>query len=325
MVASALSVGCDDEPRAAQPPGSNVTVASDSVSTSSRRDQQTLGSDEFVAACLSEEPTPRHVGHIDVDLCIADFDGNRSVVRSGIDPAVGPAVSPDGRIVAFLADGTIRTIRVDGDAERSLGVRASSVAWHGTDGIAFVDVDQRSIRRVGMADPKVEAELLDIADQRGLGEGWLITSFAVSPSSRELALVAEDREPQRFALFLIDTTDGSTIYLRRPQDEGLTSPAFDPSGRSLAYVEGVGLRVVEVDSRHDRQVGPNGWYASTPVWLDRHTLLWIANAVAGPYGPAAVVIGRADSADSPRVVYGNHDQEFVRFPAFPSRPATLGD
>jgi hypothetical protein len=105
----------------------------------------------------------------------------------------------------------------------------------------------------------------------------------------------------------------------------MTSPAFDPSGNSLAYVESVRLKVIDIDARRDRQVGPNTWYASTPVWLDRHTLLWIANAVPGPYGPAVVVIGHDDSSASPRIVYGNHDREYVRFPAFPARPATAND
>lgn len=288
--------------------------------------------DSMVAACLTESGDD-----IPVDLCVVDLDGDREIIRPEIDPALGPALSPDRRRVAFIDDGTLSVVDVDGQNDRPLGVRGAAPEWLSDDRITIVDEAGTAVVAVD-ADHGTEAEVL--ARVRGLPDeldGALIDQFAISPADGRIvfALVAGSPPPGRavsddsesspedavFALGLVAGPDREVELLFGPSDVPYSAPDFSPDGRQLAFAIDYDIHLLDLETLEPHLISPPAWMGTSPAWShDGSELVWLANSVGLPEGPAALVVARVDGwPRQPEIVVGNADTPLDRMPAFPDR------
>ena len=97
-----------------------------------------------------------------------DAEGDREIIRAGIDRALGPSLSPDRARVAFIEDGVLSVVNVDGQEERSLGVKGAAPEWLSVDRIAIVDEEGTAIVAVDVneaGDVEVLARLGDVPSE----------------------------------------------------------------------------------------------------------------------------------------------------------------
>ena len=177
--------------------------------------------------------------------------------RSGGEVFLAPALSPDGKLVAFLSNGSLARGEVFIDL------------WLGN-----AETGKRIKRLVKSTfDPNFEELRL------------LYSQSSFSPDGRFLAFTAQ-REG-RDVLYLLDVRKRETVKRFNLALEGMTSPAWSPDGKQLAFSGNRGgitdLYMVDADGKNFRQLTNDIYGDLQPQWSpDGKTI-----AFASDRGPGA--------------------------------------
>jgi dipeptidyl aminopeptidase/acylaminoacyl peptidase len=148
-----------------------------------------------------------------------------------------PSFSPDGRSLAFIWDGDLYRISVEGSSPRRLTKTEQTEAdpaW---------SRDDRSIAFLRRASDGTSSLIL--MDREG-GKERRIVSFRAhdgltwTPDGRWLLASRRETETSPYAIVLVDPTTGEIHPLSRPAPDsfGDRSPSISPTGRTVAAVRG---------------------------------------------------------------------------------------
>jgi Tol biopolymer transport system component/DNA-binding winged helix-turn-helix (wHTH) protein len=183
----------------------------------------------------------------------------RPLTRAGV-PAGGhgwPAWSPDGRRIAFVADG-LWTMAADGSDPRRLsddeGAVKGSVPAYGRDGRLYFgghrEANSRLFRVRLSADGTAFAGPIE---ELANGADALLTHVAVAPDGSSVAYVALENRTDLYALRL--GPDAGSVGAPEPLTAQMpgrkTLPAFSPDGATIAFTRfntGMGLELWLMDA-----------------------------------------------------------------------------
>ena len=245
---------------------------------------------------------------------------DRIYVRTRSDPAVrvipgsergtGPTVSPDGKWIAFFADGTIRKAPIDGEAVTIGNARdVRGISW-ADDGTLFLSADATSplVSMPAVGGPMRPVTTLAAGERTHRwpqvlpgGRSVLFTvGTVVSPDSYDggnidavLVGTGERRVVIRGAAMARYCGDGRLLYSKKA---GLFSVAFDPdrlttSGEPIQVIPAV-ARDASTGAAHF-SCANDGTLAFVPgtsaselrnlVWVDASGEAQVAKLPAGPY------------------------------------------
>jgi len=194
---------------------------------------------------------------------VASFDRARRFAqplltkrRSGGEVFLAPALSPDGRLIAFLSNGSF------------------------TRGEVFIDLwlgDAQTGRRLKRL---VKSTLNPDFEELRL----LYSQSAFSPDGRQLAFTAQRRGKD--VLYLLDVQSRKALKRYELALEGVTSPTFSPDGRRLAFSGSSGgatdLYVMDVDGRNLQRLTNDKFGDLQPQWSPDGTRIAFATDRDGP-------------------------------------------
>ena len=189
---------------------------------------------------------PGEQGH---QLWVRELNALHARPLAGTDDAQAPSFSPDGRSVAFIADGALRVVAIDGGPARTVVDRAAS-PW-GTDwardGMIYFSGENGGLRRVPAEGGSVEA-LSEPDSTRGISEqDWP----HVLPGG-QAALVAEWRGSVSDVVI-------SAVVLETGEVRGVTDAVYArflaPNHLVLATADGT-LSVAPFDPERLELTGP---------------------------------------------------------------------
>ncbi len=177
-----------------------------------------------------------------------------AVALPGTEGAAGPVVSPDGRSVAFVADGAIRTLPLPGGPPITVVTAGGAPAW-GSDGMIYFgrgDVTYRVPATggdpVAMTEPE-DNVLQRLVDALPDGRGLLITNAIGTPAQARIGVVGPEGGKVREILtgtmaryaatgHVVYATAGGTL-LAAPFD----LRRLEVTGPSVPLVEGLAVDV----------------------------------------------------------------------------------
>jgi len=168
--------------------------------------------------------------------------------RTKGDLNVGPALSPDGRYIAFLSTREIFDIDLFlADAKTG-----------------------RIIRKLVSSDGDPHFDALRFIDSAG---SW-------SPDSRRLAFVVFEKGDNYLAV--VDVDSRNVDHIRIPGIDALTAPAWSPDGHTIAFsgqATGVtNLYLYDLDSKQVRQLTNDRFADLQPAWSpDGRTLAFVSD------------------------------------------------
>jgi Tol biopolymer transport system component len=177
---------------------------------------------------------------------VASFDRPRKFAqplltkkRSGGEIFLAPALSPDGKQIAFLSNGSVLRGEVFIDL------------W-----IADAETGQRQRRLAKSTDPSFEELRL------------LYSQSAFSPDGRFLAFTAQNEG--RDVMYVMDLRTRKFIKRYALRLEGVTGPTWSPDGRRIAFSGNAGgitdLYVVDVDGRNLKRLTNDVYGDLQPQW-----------------------------------------------------------
>ena len=175
-----------------------------------------------------------------------------AVALPGTEGAAAPAVSPDGRAVAFTANGAIRTLSLPSGLPVTVVATAGAPAW-GSDGMIYFGRDGITYRVPATGgDPvpisdRVENRLQLYQDALPDGRGLLLTLLEGTPATSRIAVVGPGSSEVRDLLtgtmaryaatgHIVYATAGGTL-MAAPFDVR----RLEVTGPSVALVEGVAV------------------------------------------------------------------------------------
>ena len=162
-----------------------------------------------------------------------DLDDLDATVLPGSEGASSPVVSPDGRAVAFLANGAIRTVPVDGGPPVTVVTAGGSPAWS-DDGMIYYGRGNITYRvpaqggepvAVTTPAPNVLQQLVHTLPD---GRGLLLTLFTGTPAQAQIGVVGPDGGSARpiFAGTMARFASGHIVYATA--SGRLLAVPFDP-------------------------------------------------------------------------------------------------
>ena len=214
---------------------------------------------------------------------------------------------------------------MDGSHDTVVGRDGLEPQWINEHTVAIVTNDHQQIVTIDMAHQNAEAALFSVTDGVDLGGPSDIDSFAWHEPSQTLVVSLFRRDWQTnvsdaYALVVVDARGART--LAGPSDTPWVQPAFHPDGGRLLVATIKEIQLMDVASGTAKIISPAQWYGVTPSWSpDGNEVLWLANGVGGPIGPAVLIrqpYANQQVQGQPTLVVGNHQESLHQFPAYPA-------
>jgi serine/threonine-protein kinase len=214
-----------------------------------------------------------------------NLDELDAMVIPGSDGATAPVVSPDGRSIAFLAGGTIRTLPVEGGTPFTVVSAGSAPAWsddgtiyYGRGGVTY-RVPAQGGEPAAFTTPAPNLLQRQIDTLPG-GRGLLLTLNEGTPSRARIAVVGPQGGPARAILTGTQARYAATGHIVYATANGtLLAAPFDlarleVTGPTVAVAQGI---AVESDATTQFAVSRSGslvyatgaGFVSELVWVTR--------------------------------------------------------
>jgi TolB protein len=233
------------------------------------------------------------------DIWLVRLDGAPAVkLTSGAAKEWDPALSPDGRWIAYRQDATpgqddadIWLMAADGSGKRNLTNAPQGKNWSPNwmpDGrIAFT-----SSRDDGV--PELWTMASDGTDVRKVADGWCEYADP-SPDGTQFVCSGPRLESSSYELWVVDAANGGRrqLTVTRETDFGA---AWSPDGAWIAYgrqfPERWSLRRIKPDGTGDEEIATEGVF---PAWSPDGRLAWS--------GPGGINVARADGSGKTIIGY----------------------
>ncbi|WP_411108262.1 prolyl oligopeptidase family serine peptidase [Streptomyces sp. c-19] len=183
-------------------------------------------------------------------------------------PVIDPRPSPDGRLVAYVAEGALRVVAADGSGDRELAVPEDG---HVTYGLAeFIASEEMSRDRGFWWSPDSDRLLVARADDRAVRRWWIADPAHPDREPQSVAYPAAGTANAEVGLFVLGL-DGSRTEVRwdRERYPYLARVHWSAAGAPLLLVQARDQReqlylAVDPESRETTTVRAE----SDPVWLE---------------------------------------------------------
>ena len=215
-------------------------------------------SDDGRVVAYTSTDYPRHS---DVDVSSASGAGLRRIGVGG-----QPALSRDGKLLAYVTRSGIALVGLDGGGRRLIRTRTGEVPSFSPDGRTLLfaeqiheDPDRYSVVVKPLRGPR------RVLFRTGPADAACITSALLpswSPDGRSIAYVDCEDDPDRAGLYVV-RPDGTHRRRVAPNADDFT---WSPNGRRIVLVDFFKVAVVGADGRGYRRLRLPGFRASRAIW-----------------------------------------------------------
>ncbi|QES08178.1 S9 family peptidase [Streptomyces venezuelae] len=183
-------------------------------------------------------------------------------------PVIDPRPSPDGRLVAYVAEGALRVVGADGSGDRELAAEGDA---HVSYGLAeFIASEEMGRDRGFWWSPASDRLLVARADDRGVRRWWIADPAHPDREPQPVGYPAAGTDNADVRLFVVDL-DGGRVEVRwdRERFPYLARVHWSAAGAPLLLVQARDQReqlflAVDPESGETRTVRAE----KDPVWLE---------------------------------------------------------